>query len=211
MQLKKAIALFLCLLLCMQVLTGSVFATDPNIKTISGDGVKVEFQAGTISLYRLDGNNVIQMSKPSTMGYPIINGEPLQDFAVASCEVEQNVSGLMGNGERMTITSVSISTGLTRTYVIETSSTQFIQQPPMKPKITRSILIGLLTMNLNCLALTIRYGVSMEAAKVQSTIMTQFAKSALMIVMCLAEKTVKTTRRRRFLQQIFISRMAAFW
>lgn len=124
MQIKKAIVLFLCLLLCMQVLTGSVFATDPNIKTISGDGVKVEFQAGTISLYRLDGNNVIQMSKPSTMGYPIINGEPLQDFAVASCEVEQNVSGLMGNGERMTITSVSISTGLTRTYVIETSSTQ---------------------------------------------------------------------------------------
>ena len=43
MQLKKAIALFLCLLLCMQVLTGSVFATDPNIKTISGDGVKVTF------------------------------------------------------------------------------------------------------------------------------------------------------------------------
>ena len=28
MQLKKAIALFLCLLLCMQVLTGSVFATE---------------------------------------------------------------------------------------------------------------------------------------------------------------------------------------
>ena len=41
MQLKKAIALFLCLLLCMQVLTGSVFATDANVKSISGDGVKV--------------------------------------------------------------------------------------------------------------------------------------------------------------------------
>ena len=124
MQLKKVIALFLCLLLCMQVLTGSVFATDANVKSISGDGVKVEFQAGTILLYRVDGNDVIQMSKPSSMGYPIINGEPLQDFAVASCEVEQNASGLMGNGERMTIVSVSISTGLIRTYVIETSNTQ---------------------------------------------------------------------------------------
>ena len=44
MQLKKVIALFLCLLLCMQVLTGSVFATDANVKAISGDGVKVEFK-----------------------------------------------------------------------------------------------------------------------------------------------------------------------
>ena len=33
MQLKKVIALFLCLLLCMQVLTGSVFATDANVKS----------------------------------------------------------------------------------------------------------------------------------------------------------------------------------
>ena len=41
MQLKKEIALFLCLLLCMQVLTGSVFATDANVKSISGGGVKV--------------------------------------------------------------------------------------------------------------------------------------------------------------------------
>ena len=63
----------------MQVLTGSVFATDANVKSISGDGVKVEFQAGTITLYRLNGSDVIQMSKPSTMGYPIINGEPLQE------------------------------------------------------------------------------------------------------------------------------------
>ena len=71
MQLKKAIALFLCLLLCMQVLTGSVFATDANVKSISGGGVKVVFDeaTATIALYKVDGENELQMSHSSTMGY----------------------------------------------------------------------------------------------------------------------------------------------
>lgn len=70
MQLKKAIALFLCLLLCMQVLTGSVFATDANVKSISGGGVKVVFDeaTATIALYKVDGENELQMSHSSTMG-----------------------------------------------------------------------------------------------------------------------------------------------
>lgn len=125
MQLKKAIALFLCLLLCMQVLTGSVFATDPNIKTISGDGVKVTFDMsnGTLTLYRLDGEQAHQMSNASTMGYPIVNGQNVQDFTGFTCAVVQNTEGHLGVGDQMIITSTSPSTGLVRSYLIETSDT----------------------------------------------------------------------------------------
>ena len=125
MQLKKTIALFLCLLLCMQVLTGSVFATDPNIKTISGDGVKVTFDMsnGTLTLYRLDGEQAHQMSNASTMGYPIVNGQNVQDFTGFTCAVVQNTEGHLGVGDQMIITSTSPSTGLVRSYLIETSDT----------------------------------------------------------------------------------------
>lgn len=125
MQLKKVIALFLCLLLCMQVLTGSVFATDPNIKTISGDGVKVTFDMsnGTLTLYRLDGEQAHQMSNASTMGYPIVNGQNVQDFTGFTCAVVQNTEGHLGAGDQMIITSTSPSTGLVRSYLIETSDT----------------------------------------------------------------------------------------
>lgn len=91
--------------------------------TISGDGVKISYDASnqTVTLYRADGNEDVQMSKPSSMGYPIISGQPVQDFITISCVAEQNITGVMGSGERMTITSRSGSTGLVRTYTMETS------------------------------------------------------------------------------------------
>ena len=124
MQLKKAIALFLCLLLCMQVLTGSVFATDANVKSISGGGVKVVFDeaTATIALYKVDGENELQMSHSSTMGYPVVNGQAVQDFTNHTCTVVASVNGVQGTDQRMTITSTSPSTGLTRTYTLEVSA-----------------------------------------------------------------------------------------
>lgn len=124
MQLKKAIALFLCLLLCMQVLTGSVFATDANVKSISGGGVKVVFDeaTATIALYKVDGENELQMSHSSTMGYPVVNGQAVQDFTNHTCTVVTSVNGVQGTDQRMTITSTSPSTGLTRTYTLEVSA-----------------------------------------------------------------------------------------
>ena len=124
MQLKKAIALFLCLLLCMQVLTGSVFATDANVKSISGDGVKVVFDeaTATIALYKVDGENELQMSHSSAMGYPVVNGQAVQDFTNHACTVVTSVNDVPGTDQRMTITSTSPSTGLTRTYTLEVSA-----------------------------------------------------------------------------------------
>ncbi len=92
---------------------------------ISGSGVKVSYDADTkrLTLYRVDGTDEIQMSKPSAMGYPIMNGSAVQDFSITSVTVDKSVTGLMGAGERMTVVSTSTSTGLTRTYVLETSST----------------------------------------------------------------------------------------
>lgn len=90
---------------------------------ILGNGVKVSYDpaAQALTLYRMEGTNAIQMSKPSTMGYPIVGEQAVQDFTHVSCVVEQDVTSLMGSGDRMTITSRSASTGLTRTYVLETS------------------------------------------------------------------------------------------
>lgn len=51
----------------------------------------------------------------------MVGGQEVQDFSHISCDVEQSTSGVMGSGQRMTITSQSMSTGLIRTYVLETS------------------------------------------------------------------------------------------
>ncbi|MDE7220944.1 MAG: alpha-galactosidase, partial [Oscillospiraceae bacterium] len=91
--------------------------------TIFGDGVKVCYDADdqTLTLYRTAGNEVIQMSKPATLGYPIVNGAPVTDFSVTSCDTQSNVPTTIGTGDRMIIVSRSASTGLTRTYTMETS------------------------------------------------------------------------------------------
>lgn len=120
MKIKKYLALVLCLVLCMQILPVTTFATDDG-HSISGNGVKVTFDGEELTLYRMDGTTPVQMSNPSAMGYPIVNGEAVQDFAVNSCSVEQNIIGQMGTGERMTIVSTSTSTGLVRTYKLEVS------------------------------------------------------------------------------------------
>lgn len=54
MHTKKILALFLCLLMCVQVLSGSVFATETTDYTATGNGVKVTFNPanGTLTLYR---------------------------------------------------------------------------------------------------------------------------------------------------------------
>lgn len=132
MRAKKFFSWLLIVVMCVQMLsitslaaefTGYEAPDSPAQKYISGDGVRVTYENGCLTLYLVDGDSVTQMSKPSSMGYPIINGAAVRDFTPVSCEVEHNVTGLMGSGERMTITSESSSTGLTRTYILETSNT----------------------------------------------------------------------------------------
>lgn len=126
MRTKKILALFLCLLMCMQALSGSVFATETTGYTITGSGVKVTFDPanGTLTLYRLDGQEAVQMSNASTAGYPIVNGQSVNDFANYTCTVSEITDGKLGTGDRMVITSTSTSTGLVRTYTLETSDTE---------------------------------------------------------------------------------------
>lgn len=123
MKIKKYLALVLCVILCVQILPVMTFATETEY-SISGNGVKVTFDGEELTLHRLDGTTSIQMSNPSAMGYPIVDGEAVQDFAVTSCATEQDITGVMGAGERMTITSTSASTGLTRTYTLEVSDAE---------------------------------------------------------------------------------------
>lgn len=123
MKIKKYLALVLCVILCVQILPVMTFATETEY-SISGNGVKVTFDGEELTLHRLDGTTAVQMSNPSAMGYPIVDGEAVQDFAVTSCSTEQDITGVMGAGERMTITSTSASTGLTRTYTLEVSDAE---------------------------------------------------------------------------------------
>ena len=132
---KKFISLTLSTMLCLQLLPTASFAAAPATDTgnagliaegdyaIAGNGVRVTYDADgqTITLYRTEGSGLIQMSKPSPLGGPVIGGQEVQDFSHISCDVEQSTSGVMGSGQRMTITSQSMSTGLIRTYVLETS------------------------------------------------------------------------------------------
>lgn len=121
---KKMISWLLSAVLCLQLLPMTSLAVTYDAttgNTISGNGVQVVFSSGNITLYLVDGETSTQMSKPSSMGYPIINGNPVQDFTNHQCVVNDNIDGILGTGERMTITSTSPSTGLVRTYILETS------------------------------------------------------------------------------------------
>lgn len=126
MRARKILAMFLCLLMCVQVLSGSVSATENNDYTITGNSVKVSFDPtnGTITLYRMDGENALQMSNASTAGYPVVNGQSVNDFANYTCTVSEITDGKLGAGDRMVITSTSTSTGLVRTYILETSDAE---------------------------------------------------------------------------------------
>lgn len=133
MRAKKFFSWLLVAVMCVQMLSVTSLAAEytdsedvdsPVQEYISGNGVKVTYENGSLTLYLVDGDSVTQMSKPSSMGYPIINGAAVRDFTPLSCEVERNVTGLMGLGERMVITSTSASTGLTRTYTLETATSQ---------------------------------------------------------------------------------------
>lgn len=126
MHTKKILALFLCLLMCVQALSGSVFATETTGYTATGNGVKVTFNPanGTLTLYRLYGQEAIQMSNASSAGHPIVNGQPVNDFANYTCTVSEITDGKLGAGDRMVITSTSTSTGLVRTYTLETSDVE---------------------------------------------------------------------------------------
>lgn len=123
MRMKKAAAFLVSAVLCLQMFPAVSLAAESTGSSISGNGVRVDYDSGSgaITLYRLDGGEAVQASKPSTMGYPIIGGQSVKDFAISGCTVDTGITGTMGAGERMTITSSSPSTGLTRIYVLETS------------------------------------------------------------------------------------------
>ena len=123
MKIKKYLALVLCVILCAQILPVMTFATETEY-SISGNGVKVTFDGEELALHRMDGTTAVQMSNPSAMGCPVVNGAAAQDFTVTSCSTQQDITGVMGAGERMTITSTSTSTGLTRTYTLEVSDAE---------------------------------------------------------------------------------------
>lgn len=104
----------------------NVLAANSADISIIGRGVQIVFDAENhkMILYRLEGSKQIQMSKESIMGYPIVDGQPVLDFTDYMCSIRQGISGLMGTGEQMVITSRSASTGLTRVYIVETAYTQ---------------------------------------------------------------------------------------
>lgn len=123
MRFKKIAALALSAVLSLQVLPLASMAASSSDYTILGRGVQIDFDGENVTLYRVDGNSVTQMSKPSSVGYPIVNGSPVQDFTGFECIVDPEIEGILGSGERMTITSTSPSTGLTRVYTVESSDT----------------------------------------------------------------------------------------
>lgn len=109
--------------------TGSVDPEpDPEQDTnvISGAGIDVVFDYKThnIALFLVEGNQRTQMTSSGTIGYPIIAGQPVQDFENYECTTETGISGVLGTGEKMTITATSPSTGLTQIYTIETSDAE---------------------------------------------------------------------------------------
>lgn len=112
MRTKKFFSWLLVAVMCVQMLSMTSLAAEfagyedpdsPAQEYISGDGVRVTYENGRLTLYLVDGDAVTQMSKPSSMGYPIVNGVAIQDFTPISCNVERNITSLMGTGERMTI------------------------------------------------------------------------------------------------------------
>lgn len=90
--------------------------------TLNGAGVQARFDqdTGEISLYRQqDDGTFLQMSRPSCVSYPVINGEALSDFTNFDCRVEPYTDGAAGSGNRMTVTSHSASANLTRVVKLE--------------------------------------------------------------------------------------------
>lgn len=90
--------------------------------TLNGNGIQVQFQqsTGEVSLYRYqEDGSLLQMSQPSYISYPVINGNPVSDFTDFTCQTEDNIEGTAGTGNRMTITSHSNDTGLTRICELE--------------------------------------------------------------------------------------------
>ena len=108
----------------IQVLPAVAFAEEDL--SVAGNAIKAVYNAETetISLYRTDNGIETLVTKPSKVGYPIVAGEKVEDFAITNYNIEKNAEGVMGAGERMTLTSYSESTGLIRQYTIETSSTE---------------------------------------------------------------------------------------
>lgn len=104
----------------------NIQASQASKCSINGCGVSVVFDPNicSVSLFRIDGCTAVQMSKPSNMGYPIVGGNPVQDFEGHICTVERGITGVLGIGERMTLTSHSVSTGLIRKYVLDVSANE---------------------------------------------------------------------------------------
>ena len=101
----------------------NILARESTVSSIEGRSVRITYNPDdhAIALYRLEGRCAIQMSKGSLLGYPVVNGEPIRDFAGYECRIESKINGTLGAGERMTIISRSPSTNLVRTNVVETS------------------------------------------------------------------------------------------
>lgn len=124
MRFKKLVALSLSLIMAVQMLQVTSLAarrTVDSTQGISGNGVQVIYDDEGLTLYLVDDSGATQISKPSAMGYPVVNGVPVDDFSAHECTVENGIDGVLGRGERMTIESYSSSTGLTRVYTLETS------------------------------------------------------------------------------------------
>lgn len=104
----------------------SILTAEVNGASIFGRGVQITFhsEGQTVALYRLSGSKEIRVSKDSLVGYPVVNGKAVLDFEDFTCCIERDVRGQMGAGERLTVTSYSPSTGLTRIYTMETSYTE---------------------------------------------------------------------------------------
>lgn len=103
----------------------NILAIETADSSITGRSVRAVFNTDdhTVTLYRLEGRMAVQVSKATPTGYPVVNGQAVQDFTDYTCTVEQDITGTLGTGDRMTIISHSPSTGLTRTYIMETSYT----------------------------------------------------------------------------------------
>ena len=97
-------------------------ASAETAKALDGNGVQVQFDGttGMVSLYgyQEDGTR-FQMSRPSCISYPVVNGSVLSDFTDFTCQVEEDVEGTAGKGSRMTVTSRSADTGLLRVCELE--------------------------------------------------------------------------------------------
>ena len=98
-----------------------ILAAESVESTITGRGVRVTYQpdSKTITLYRMEGAAAVSMSKPSTIGCPIVDGTEVRDFSDDTCVVERKIIGTLGAGERISIRSISPSTGLVRTHIVE--------------------------------------------------------------------------------------------